>query len=129
MVELESQEALEKVKINTNILDELREKSPRLAFHLYTFSDDAFDIRTRMFSLSRGLVEDPATGSANCALAGMLTHYQPEASGEYSWKIAQGVEMGRPSVLDARTVKKDEDVTAVYIAGECVMITEGEITV
>ncbi|MEM7336350.1 MAG: PhzF family phenazine biosynthesis protein, partial [Chloroflexota bacterium] len=129
MVELENQAALEKVQINTQTLDELKEKSPRLAFHLYTFTDNAFDIRTRMFSLSRGLVEDPATGSANCALAAMLTHYQPEADGEFAWKIAQGFEMGRPSTLDARTVKKDGNVTAVYIAGECVMITEGEITV
>ena len=40
--------------------------------HLFTRADDGFDLRARMFAPLDGVPEDPATGSANCALAGML---------------------------------------------------------
>ena len=129
MVELRDRAALEQIKINTQLLDPLQEAGSRLSFHLYTNSHDEYDIRARMFSLEGELVEDPATGSANCALAAMLTHFKAEKSGAFKWRIAQGFEMGRPSILDARTQKDDGEVTAVYIAGQCVMISEGFITV
>jgi trans-2,3-dihydro-3-hydroxyanthranilate isomerase len=97
--------------------------------HLYTRTSDGFDIRARMFAPMDGILEDPATGSANCALVGLLSHYNEIANGTFSWRIAQGVEMGRPSVLDARTEKRDGIVVNVWIGGECVMISEGLIEV
>ena len=71
------------------------ESDPQL--HLYIRVSDDFDIRARMFAPLSGVPEDPATGSASCALAGLLAHYKEEPSGSFSWRIAQGVEMGRPS--------------------------------
>ena len=56
-------------------------------------------------------------------------HYKPESDGEYRWRIAQGVEMKRPSVLDARTEKRSGTVTGVWIAGNCTMVSEGYIEV
>jgi trans-2,3-dihydro-3-hydroxyanthranilate isomerase len=73
--------------------------------------------------------EDPATGSANCALAGLLSHYREEAEGGFSWRIAQGVEMGRPSILEARTEKRGGAVEAVRIGGASVLVSEGWIEV
>jgi trans-2,3-dihydro-3-hydroxyanthranilate isomerase len=80
-----------------------------------------------MFAPLDGVPEDPATGSANCALAALLTYCDAAASGDFSWRIAQGVEMGRPSVLDARTKKQDGVVTATLIGGYSVMVCEGAI--
>jgi predicted PhzF superfamily epimerase YddE/YHI9 len=37
--------------------------------------------------------------------------------------------MGRPSVLEARTEKRDGEVTGVWIGGESVMVSEGFIEV
>jgi predicted PhzF superfamily epimerase YddE/YHI9 len=37
--------------------------------------------------------------------------------------------MGRPSVLEARTEKRDGAVEGVWIAGECVLVSEGSIEV
>ena len=82
-----------------------------------------------MFAPFDGMPEDPATGSANCALGGLLTHYNDSDSGEFEWKIAQGVEMGRPSYLKARTQKKGCEVNATYIGGNSVMVSEGIIFV
>ena len=72
---------------------------------------------------------DPATGSANAALAGLLTHYDRSAAGRYRWRIAQGVERGRPSVLEARTEKRDGRVANVWIGGGCVGVTDGWLDV
>ena len=97
--------------------------------HLYVRTSDTFDLRARMFAPMDGVPEDPATGSANCALVALLTHLDEAADGAFSWRIAQGVEMGRPSVLEARTAKKDGAVVNVWIGGECVLVSEGSIEV
>ena len=96
---------------------------------VYVRSADEFDIRARMFSPLDGIPEDPATGSANCALAGLLAHLDGAADGAYAWRIAQGVEMGRPSVLEARAEKRDGEVVNVWIGGESVMVADGFLDV
>jgi trans-2,3-dihydro-3-hydroxyanthranilate isomerase len=100
-----------------------------LYVHVYARSANDFDIRARMFSPLDGIPEDPATGSANCALAGLLTRLDEAPEGDFTWRIAQGFEMGRPSVLDARTEKRRGEVTGVWISGESVMVSEGFIQV
>jgi len=82
-----------------------------------------------MFAPLDGVPEDPATGSANCALAALLAHYDAAADGSFRWRIAQGVEMKRPSVLEARAEKRAGAVGAVHIGGFCVMVSEGILQV
>ncbi len=100
--------------------------------HLYVAlggdDPDGFDLRTRMFAPFDGVTEDPATGSANGALVGLLASLD-DADGERSWRIAQGVEMGRPSVLDARVQRVGGEVSGVWIGGESVLVSEGTIQV
>ena len=55
-----------------------------------------------MFAPLKGIPEDPATGSANVALIGLLAKLRPEPDLQLSKTIAQGVEMGRPSLLEAK---------------------------
>lgn len=95
--------------------------------HLYARTDDGFDLRARQFSASDPLLEDPATGSANAALAGLLAHHDRSDRSEFCWRIAQGVEMGRPSVLEARAAKRDGQVISVWIGGEVIGVTEGSL--
>ena len=129
MVELKNRTALENVHTYLPAIEEIYEKGIMPDIHVYTLVQGEFDIRTRMFAPLDGVPEDPATGSANCALVAMLSHYKPESEGEFSWHIAQGGEMKRPSVLDARTEKQSGTVTGVWIAGNCEMVTEGYIEV
>ncbi len=96
---------------------------------VYVRSGDDFDLRARMFSPLDGIPEDPATGSANCALAGLLAQLDAAADGDFRWRIAQGVEMGRPSVLEARAEKRQGAVTGVWIGGESVLVAEGVMEV
>jgi trans-2,3-dihydro-3-hydroxyanthranilate isomerase len=129
ITELKTRVALEKAAVNLDALRDLAAEGIRPSLYVYTRSNDAFDIRGRMFAPLGGTLEDPATGSANCALAGLLTHHHATSDGRFSWRIAQGVEMKRPSVLDARTQKQGGAVTGVWIAGNCVMVSEGQIEV
>ena len=74
-------------------------------------------------------MEDPATGSANVALAALLAHLDQAQAGELTWRIAQGVEMGRPSLLAATAVKEAGEVIEARIGGGCVMVADGWIEV
>ena len=58
-----------------------------------------------------------------------MSHCDPVETGEFEWQITQGVEMGRPSILEARATKDNGVVTAARIGGNCVMVSEGNIQV
>ena len=127
MAELTDRSVLERARINMSGFKALAAEDVMPDVYLYIRSSDDFDIRARMFAPLSGVPEDPATGSANCALAGLLAHYNEKSNGSFSWRIAQGVEMGRPSTLIARAEKKNGVVQATHIGGASVLISEGAI--
>ena len=133
--ELRDRAALERARINISGFEALRDLGVNPQMYLYTRVDESepdghgFDIRARMFAPLSGVAEDPATGSANCTLGGLLADHEQVTSGMLSWRIAQGVEMGRPSTLAARAEKKDGVVTGTWIGGASVMVSEGTIYV
>ena len=129
IAELRNRSALERARINMEGFEKISEQGITPDILVYIKSNDAFDIRARMFAPFDGVPEDPATGSANCALAGLLSHNSELKSGKFEWQIAQGVEMGRPSLLKARAEKKDNMVTSTWIGGSCIMISKGVIYV
>ncbi|ACY18761.1 PhzF family phenazine biosynthesis protein [Haliangium ochraceum] len=128
-VELRDRAALQRARVAADALDALAAAEISPAIHLYVRGDDEFDLYARMFAPLHGLPEDPATGSANCALAGLLAHLQAARVGIFEWRISQGIEMGRPSVLEARSEKRDGHVVSTAIAGPSVMVSEGWIEV
>lgn len=85
--------------------------------------------QARMFAPVHGVAEDPATGSAAAAFAGLLAERAPEADGTFSFKLAQGLEMGRPSIIETSTVKRNGRVTEVHVGGQAVLVAEGTIDV
>lgn len=98
--------------------------------HLYTRdADPETDLQTRMFAPAVGVPEDPATGSANCALGALLAALEPADEGEFRYRIAQGVEMGRPSRLAARAFKSGGKVHESRIGGGCVPVCDGSIEI
>jgi trans-2,3-dihydro-3-hydroxyanthranilate isomerase len=103
-------------------------KQPATSILIYTqVEESGLDIRARMFAPHHGIPEDPATGSANVALIGLLAKLRPEPDLRISKTIAQGVEMGRPSILHAEAEKKSGTVTATHIGGRCVPVMSGTI--
>lgn len=129
VAELRDRNALARARARTEPLEALRADGITPDVHLYARGDDAFDLYARMFAPLDGVPEDAATGSANCALAGLLAHCDARGEGDLAWRIAQGAEMGRPSVLDARAVKRDGAVGGAWIGGHCALAGEGTLYV
>ncbi len=96
--------------------------------HLYVEDGkEGADFQTRMFAPLHGVFEDPATGSANVALVGLLAHLRPEASLRLEAAIGQGVDLGRPSRMRAVAEKEDGVVTRTFIGGDCKPVMSGWI--
>jgi trans-2,3-dihydro-3-hydroxyanthranilate isomerase len=127
--ELRDRSALERARVRLEEVEALVGDGMTPDVLLYVRTGDEFDIRARMFAPLDGVPEDPATGSANCALGALLAGYDPAPSGSFRWRIAQGVEMGRPSVLEVSAEKRNGEVVEARVAGTSVLVSEGEIEV
>lgn len=127
VVQLRDRKALERARINSVALNALDDEGLCADVHCYVHDSGSLDLRTRMFAPLDGVPEDPATGSANCALAGLLTSLADAADGDYAWTIAQGVEMGRPSRLLARSEKRDGEVSGIWVGGRTRLFARGEL--
>lgn len=122
LVELCSRACLARAQANLQGFQKLNKEGVCPDIHAYVHSHDEVDLRVRAFAPLGGIQEDPATGSANAALAALLTHFgQPKTR----WVIAQGVEIGRPSQLYASTKKSPDGRISASIGGTCVMVGEG----
>jgi trans-2,3-dihydro-3-hydroxyanthranilate isomerase len=83
------------------------------------------DLQTRMFAPLYGIPEDPATGSANIALVGFLARLRHESDLVLRLRIAQGIDMGRPSLLEAEAEKRNSQLIGMWISGRCVSVMRG----
>jgi trans-2,3-dihydro-3-hydroxyanthranilate isomerase len=99
--------------------------------HVYAFARDAggaTDLRARMQlyeqgDATQGVREDPATGSATACLGAYLLRHEGV---EASLRIAQGVEMGRPSLLRLEATG-DPGHPNVRVGGCVVEVARGEL--
>ena len=124
--QLRDQQALRGVCLNPSAIGALKTDGLELAIHVYV--RERSEIRARVL-ITEGGYEDPATGSANCALAAMLTQLDAKREGNFDYHMTQGVEMGRPSTLYARACKRDGKVTTAHIVGTSVMVSEGTLEI
>lgn len=81
----------------------------------------------RMFAPAMGIIEDPATGSAAAAFAGLLACFGGYADGRHTIIIEQGYEMGRPSLIWLGFTLSAGQLTAATVGGGAVIVAEGRI--
>jgi trans-2,3-dihydro-3-hydroxyanthranilate isomerase len=86
-------------------------------------------VHVRFFAPLHGVLEDPATGSANGALGAYLIHHQAVPVEKPTTRILseQGAEMGRPSTLYVEVDIADDEITAVRVGGNVIPIAEGTV--
>jgi trans-2,3-dihydro-3-hydroxyanthranilate isomerase len=126
--EVTSRAVLKSASYNTEIFTRHLPMERAVGVHLYVPAQEhGVEIQSRMFAPLFGVPEDPATGSANVTLIGLLAHLDKRADLSLSKTIGQGFDMGRPSVLEAMAEKKSGKVTATYIGGRCVPMLSGTI--
>lgn len=90
-------------------------------------ADRANSFRARMFAPAMGIMEDPATGSAVAAFAGVMSASGGLADGRHAIVIEQGYEMGRPSLLHLGLTMQSGALAAATVGGDAVIVSEGEI--
>lgn len=81
----------------------------------------------RLFAPAMGIDEDPATGSAVAAFAGVINAFDKPLSGTHRYEIEQGFEMGRPSRIVLEMDVARDQIEAARIGGEAVLIARGEL--
>ena len=89
-------------------------------------ADPAHAFHARMFAPAMGIVEDPATGSAVAAFAGVLAA-SGLGDGRHDFVIEQGYEMGRPSLLHLSLSLRGGALESATVGGDAVIVSEGMI--
>lgn len=125
--ELATRAALRDARPDAGRLGALLAATQTVGIFVYTKdgADAAHDLHARMFFPVGGIVEDPATGSAAVALAAFLAALRPEADLEFAARIGQGEDMGRPSLLHTRAVKRGGGVVSAHVGGQGVEMMQG----
>jgi trans-2,3-dihydro-3-hydroxyanthranilate isomerase len=90
-------------------------------------SEAGHEFHARMFAPGLGVPEDPATGSAAAAFAGLLATQGRYADGDHTVTIEQGYEMGRPSLIKLRFALRGGALASASVGGGAVVVTEGAI--
>ena len=81
----------------------------------------------RMFASAWGVYEDPATGSAVAAFAGVVQAFDRPRDGEHMLTIEQGFEMGRPSLIALGLVIENGALVSATIGGSVVIVSSGSL--
>jgi trans-2,3-dihydro-3-hydroxyanthranilate isomerase len=89
-------------------------------------ADPAHAFHARMFAPAMGIVEDPATGSAVAAFAGLLAA-SGLGDGRHDIAIEQGYEMGRPSLINLALTVRGGAFESASVGGDAVIVSEGTI--
>ncbi len=109
--------------------DHLEHTDAAALFPIAPLDDDLERWRARMYGPAFGIAEDPATGAAAAASAGLLAASWQLRAGPMRWVIEQGIEMGRPSELRVALDHDGGEAAAVLVGGDAVVVGEGAIEV
>ena len=101
----------------------------RPAVYLYTSEvvREGSHVHARMFAPGMGVAEDPATGSAAAAFAGVAVAYEAPEDGSHGLVIEQGFEMGRPSIIHLGLEIAGGQLVQASVGGAVVSVSEGTI--
>nr|WP_263326788.1 PhzF family phenazine biosynthesis protein [Neobacillus sp. Marseille-Q6967] len=127
IVNLKTLDAVKRCAVNHCVFGELMERagaSTLLVFTTETTSQEN-DLNVRVFMSDPGFLEDPATGSANGNLAGYILEHNFFKSSVVRYRVEQGSQVGRPSLLKVKASKED-DTFSIEVGGKCFVVAEGK---
>jgi trans-2,3-dihydro-3-hydroxyanthranilate isomerase len=128
-VPLAGMAAVERARLRLDRWERHLQHEPASSLYLFAFEARMPDaqLHARMFAPGLGVAEDPATGAAAAALAGMLATAFPAHDGR--WLIEQGLEIGRPSRIGLDYRRGPEGLRTVRVGGPSVRVAEGSIDI
>ncbi len=108
-------------------------QAPDPADGLYLYTPDPEGTgqswRVRMFAPNFGVPEDPATGAAASAFAGVLVQFETLGEGIHDVALRQGQAMGRPSTIALQLTIAAGALRGVEIGGAAVIVSDGALHV
>jgi trans-2,3-dihydro-3-hydroxyanthranilate isomerase len=122
-------EAMAKVRVNSGQWDAVMQGGTGAFLYCRQTVHTASAFHARMFAPHLGVIEDPATGSAAAAFAGVVHTFDELPDGLHKRVIEQGFEMGRPSLIDLSMQVEGGKLAGVRIGGHAVRVAEGKIEV
>ncbi|MBW7963042.1 PhzF family phenazine biosynthesis protein [Bradyrhizobium sp. BR 10261] len=130
VAEVVSREALKRARPDAAAFGRILPRDDARSVWFYTRDVSAAEApcerQARMFMRGAGgSAEDPATGSATVAAAALFADLDPVRDGELKLTVGQGFDMGRPSILQTRVVKRDGKIVSAHVGGACVQMMEG----
>jgi trans-2,3-dihydro-3-hydroxyanthranilate isomerase len=127
IVPLCSLAALKRAAVRRDAYFQLIAETQAKAILVFTpYADSRDDLTVRVFTEYYGVPEDPATGSANGALAAYLCHYQGLGSDRVEVSVSQGAQIRRPSRLFLRARREAERI-AVSVGGRVKRFARGRL--
>lgn len=105
------------------------EREGPAAVYLYCGETAAAEhhFHARMFAPGLGIREDPATGAAAAAFAGLIAETARPDDGEHRYVIEQGYEMGRPSQIELGMTIRESALVRASIGGGAIIVSDGHI--
>ncbi len=126
LVPVKDAEVLKRIRLERRGWDDAY-PAGRGSVYVFTLTPEerGVDFAARMFSPGMGIGEDPATGAAAASLIGLIAKYSD--NGQHEFKLRQGYEMGRPSMIELQVRKADDKLVHGGIGGHAVIIGEGTL--
>lgn len=122
--------AVEQIKPNFYDLTVLSQEAGVVSIHVFTFETitPVAMVHTRDFAPAVGIMEDPATGTANGALGAYLVKNTAVRGNSPITIVAeQGYILGRPSEVIVEVHFSGDEVKLIKVGGGAVTVMEGEI--
>lgn len=119
--------AVERLRIDTSLWSQAIKPADNPSAFVYCrqVREAGHDFHARMFAPEMGIAEDPATGSAAAAFAGVIMRFERPGDGEHRFVIEQGYEMGRPSQIVLELTVAQGSLASARIGGSAIMVSEG----
>jgi trans-2,3-dihydro-3-hydroxyanthranilate isomerase len=126
-VPLASRDAIARAKPRTDIFEAAF--GANMPAYLYTreAAEAGHEFHARMFAPAFGVGEDPATGSAVAAFAGVVMAFEKMKDGSHALSIEQGYEIGRPSLITLTLDVEQSVLVEAGISGAAVFVAEGTL--
>ena len=131
LIPVTDRQALDSITPNRGLLEELCRRIRVTGLYAFTMKprNQGAAAEARQFPCGGGVVEDPVTGVAACALGAYLVYQRAVGVEEPVTKllIEQGWAIGRPGKVEVRVHLRNGEITRVGIAGEAVPISTAEM--
>lgn len=124
LIPIKDEVLLNKLVPNFDYITDISKKYNVVGYHLYTFNNDR--VICRNFAPLYEVNEESATGTSNCALAGLLFKKLNIKKNLYIFE--QGYSLNQPSSILVKINSSDNiNIDNIYVGGNSIFIEEKEI--